>query len=75
MATLYKVAKAVIMLILYSKVAVVGDAEVRVHSETSRVGFVVDEVTLGQVLLGVFLFSSVSIFPPVFHIQSSTDVI
>jgi hypothetical protein len=35
-----------------------------------RVGFVVHKVTLGQVLLPVLGFSSVSIIPPLFHIHS-----
>ena len=38
------------------------------------VGFMVDQVTLGQVLLQVFWYSPVSIVPPLLHIHSLCNV-
>ena len=45
-------------------------AKFRVQSQASHVGFVAHKEAIGQVLIRLLSFSSVSINPPVFHVQS-----
>jgi hypothetical protein len=44
--------------------------EVRIGTISVHVGFMVDNVALGQVFLSVLLFSSVSVIPPMLHTHS-----
>ena len=68
--------KLVNMLILYCKCAVIGLSPWRLGFSPKRihVKFLVDEMALRWVLLGVLPFSAVSIVPPVFHVHSTVTV-